>query len=336
MISKSNSLRRDLPILQKSAIEALAFVPKRMEMPDSWIGHMPFAYTLVRAVKPRVIVELGTHTGNSYFCMCQAVAEAQTGSTCYAVDTWQGEEHAGYYDTAVFGEVSGYNQSQYASFSRLLKMTFDEARSSFANNSISLLHIDGLHTYEAVKHDFDSWYPKVAERGLILFHDTRARHREDFGVWRLWDEIKTRYRYTLEFDHSWGLGVLFKGDTLPSDAFLNNLFDDDLRSYWLEVFQASGQALRNSFESMGTQQELARSQQELTRSQQELTRSREFVEAMSAELQELKTNQSLVEQTNQHLQAELLALRSSTSWKITWPVRLVGAVSKRILHTGGS
>lgn len=315
MINKSENLYLDLPLAQKLAIEALAFAPKRIEMPESWIGHMPFAYTLIRAAKPRVIVELGTHTGNSYFCMCQAVAEAQIDSKCFAVDTWKGEEHAGHYDASVFEEVASYNQAHYESFSRLLKTTFDEALSSFADNSVSLLHIDGLHTYEAVKHDFDSWYPKVAEGGLILFHDTNARHREDFGVWLLWDEIKTRYRYTLEFDHSWGLGVLVKGDTLPDDAFLNKLFDDDLRSYWSEVFRASGQALLRAFE--------------LTRTYKALVQSRELVDSMSAESQELK-------QTNQHLQAELLALKSSTSWKITWPVRLVGAVSERILHTGRS
>lgn len=298
--------------LTKVASGALAFRPKRI-VESAWIGHMPFAYTLVRHAKPRLIVELGTHTGNSYFCMCQAVVETQIGSTCFAVDTWEGEEHAGCYDESVFENVSAYNIENYSGFSRLLKKTFDEALSSFADNSISILHIDGLHTYEAAKHDFDSWYPKVAEGGLILLHDIRARHREDFGVWRLWDEIKTRYRYTLEFDHSWGLGVLIKGDTLPNDAFLNKLFDDELRCYWLDVFRASGQALLKAFE--------------LTHTQQELAQSRELVDAMSAETQELQ-------QTNQHLQAELLALKSSTSWKISWPVRFVGALSKRILHKG--
>jgi glycosyltransferase involved in cell wall biosynthesis len=129
---------------------------------------------------------------------------------CYAVDTWEGDEHAGFYDNSIFEAVTVYNENQYYTFSRLLRMTFDDALSHFSNRSIDLLHIDGLHTYEAVKHDFESWLPKLSRSGVVLFHDINVKER-DFGVWKFWEEIANLYPH-IAFDHSAGLGVLMVGD----------------------------------------------------------------------------------------------------------------------------
>lgn len=40
------------------------------------------------------------------------------------------------------------------------------------NEKIDLLFIDGDHTYEAVKQDFEEWFPFVKKGGVIVFHDS--------------------------------------------------------------------------------------------------------------------------------------------------------------------
>ena len=191
--------------------------PDRLVAPRSWAGHIPFAFWLVEALRPRLVVELGTHSGNSYCAFLQAIAAAGVDARAFAVDTWRGDEQAGHYDETVHAELAAYHDPRYGSFSTLLRMRFDEALPRFADRSIDLLHIDGLHTDEAVRHDFETWLPKLSDRGVVLLHDT-AERRPDFGVWRLFGELSSRYP-AFAFAHSHGLGVLYVGSApMPADV----------------------------------------------------------------------------------------------------------------------
>jgi glycosyltransferase involved in cell wall biosynthesis len=181
--------------------------------PSQWTEHVPFAMFVVEAVRPQVVVELGTHFGVSYCAFCQAIKTLRLGARAYAVDTWQGDPHTGFYGAEVLNDLRRHHDPLYCSFSRLIQSTFAEAVGHFPDGTIDLLHIDGCHTYEAVKLDFETWLPKVSERGVILFHDINVREN-DFGVWRFWEEVKDRYR-SFAFVHQHGLGVLAVGQTCP-------------------------------------------------------------------------------------------------------------------------
>lgn len=173
-----------------------------------WSGHKFFAYDFVRNFKPKTIVELGTHKGTSLWSFAQATKDGELDIEISAVDTWQGEEHAGFYGEEIFDEVKKIKETFYPKIKiNLLRKTFDGAVSEFKDKSINLLHIDGLHTYKAVKHDFETWLPKVEEDGAIMFHDIFVS-KGDFGVYKLWEELRKKYD-GIEFHHSFGLGVLF-------------------------------------------------------------------------------------------------------------------------------
>jgi len=118
-------LARQPEIAQETAIPAEAtgfaapelslltpsFIPRRYKPHNvgEWTGHLTFASDLIVALRPALIVELGTHWGEAYFTFCQTVQEHGLSTICYAVDHWQGDEHAGRYGEEVFDEVSHYN-----------------------------------------------------------------------------------------------------------------------------------------------------------------------------------------------------------------------------------
>src|SRR4051812_22412176 len=144
------------------------------------------------AQRPGAFVELGSHHGTSYFAFCQAAARLALDARCFAVDTWRGDEHAGFYDERVFNKVRAHNDAHYSGFSSLVRSTFDEASQHFSDGTVDLLHIDGLHTFDAVSHDFDSWLPKLSKRAVVLLHDINVRER-GFGVFRLFEALKASY-----------------------------------------------------------------------------------------------------------------------------------------------
>ncbi|HEY7511903.1 MAG TPA: glycosyltransferase [Vicinamibacteria bacterium] len=189
-------------------------LPRRLTPHSGWIEHIPFGMLLVDLLRPRTLVELGTYFGDSYCAFCEAVLELGLDTRCCAVDTWQGDSQTGFYGPRVLAELGAHHDPLYGRFSRLVQSTFDAALPQFEDGSIDLLHIDGYHTYEAVRHDFEAWLPKVSARGVVLLHDI-AVTEGDFGVHRLWGELKRRWPH-FEFAHGHGLGLLAVGAERPA------------------------------------------------------------------------------------------------------------------------
>lgn len=181
-------------------------------------------------------------------------------------------------------------------------MTFDDAVTYFADESIELLHIDGLHTYEAVHHDFETWLPKLAPGAVVMFHDTNVRER-NFGVWKLWKELQVRYPTNLEFAHSHGLGVLQ----------LNNA-PDNKKLEWLQPSSPEKQRLINYFAALGSRQ-LERF--ELSELKQHAASLNQAVVERDRQIASL--NQAVAERDRR-----IERIQGSTSWKVSAPIRWIG------------
>jgi lipopolysaccharide biosynthesis protein/predicted nucleic acid-binding Zn-ribbon protein len=273
---------------------SMLWTPERRAV-SHWIEHVPFAFWLVDVLRPHRIVELGTYNGVSYSAMCQAVKSLGLSTACFAVDTWKGEEYMGFYREDVYREFAAFHDRSYGAFSQLVRSTFDEAQPHFEDGSIDLLHIDGVHTYEAVRHDYRSWLPKLSANAVVLFHDTNVRERE-FGVFRLWSEI-TGEKPHFDFLHGYGLGIL--GEGRGYSGALGNLFsankDDRLASSIREMFAALGRSLRASCERPGLDQPLLESTSEagklrnrLAACEDELTLLKQGLAESSAEIGRLR------------------------------------------------
>ena len=47
------------------------FNVRRKKIFSTWTDHLPFGYDLAEALRPELLVELGTHNGASFFIFCQ-------------------------------------------------------------------------------------------------------------------------------------------------------------------------------------------------------------------------------------------------------------------------
>jgi methyltransferase family protein len=300
--------------MQMNSLSLPNFIPRRYRHANcgSWSGHLAFANDLIAAIQPRIIVELGTHWGESYFGFCQSVAEQKLSCLCYAVDHWQGDEHAGLYGEEVYQDVHKYNDTHYNSFSYLLRTDFDQALSYFDDCSIDLLHIDGFHTYEAGSHDFRSWLPKIRPRGIVLLHDIVVRER-NFGVWRLWDEIKVEFPETFEFHHSFGLGVVRKPGEDQQPALLKALFDSpaSIQDHVRRLYVVYASHVDHMLASANKKPSGGVEGDELRR---ELQRSEEACSRAMEELASLRASLELEQRMR-------WGMEHSRSWRITKPLR---------------
>ena len=262
--------------------------PARLVWPSPWVGHIPFALWLVEALRPRVVVELGVHSGNSYCAFLQAVQSLELAAQCYGIDHWRGDEHSDHYGDDVYSELCSYHDPLYGSFSTLIRTTFEDALPYFSDRSVDLLHIDGFHTYEAVAKDFSDWLPKMSSRGVVLFHDINVRER-GFGVWQFWEEeIAARYP-TLAFVHSHGLGLAYVGSEGPPVSLRTLLASSDpdtisrIRSYFARL----GTSLIDRFalrQAEGIAGRVRTSEEELDAARAEILRLVETADAYRIEV----------------------------------------------------
>lgn len=313
-----NPLRKDqaMDCLTAAEIAPLFWRPIRLGVISAWWEHVPFAHWLVAAMQPQSIVELGTHNGVSYAAFCEAVSRLALDTQCHAIDTWKGDEHAGNYGEHVYTELKTFHDARYGSFSTLLRLTFDDASSYFADGSIDLLHIDGLHSYDAVSHDFDTWLPKMSERGVVLFHDINVR-AGDFGVWKLWGELRQRYP-SFSFVHGHGLGVLATG-VVPDEAIKDLCSIGDLArvSAIRERFALVGERWNLEYRDAERARELGRREQmiavlgdETDGLRQQLKHYVEHAEQLERAIELVKESHRARDQQIQRQEDELNALRS--------------------------
>lgn len=268
--------------------------PSRLSDVRGWQEHIPFAFWLTERLRPNRFVELGTHRGDSYCAFCQAVDRLRLPTRCHAIDTWRGDSHSSLYGPEILAELKGYHDPKYAGFSELIRSTFDDALGRFADGSIDLLHIDGFHTYSAVKHDFETWLPKLSRRGVVLMHDTHELAQPTFGVWRYWDEVRQKYPH-FQFRHGHGLGVLAVGpESRPLLADLTDASDE------------RAELVRGVFAALGAR---VRLQGELSATKQDL---------QSAAKRELDLRVQLVraERRGDDLDSTVRAMRHTWSWRI--------------------
>lgn len=171
-------------------------------------------YGLVKASKPGVVVEIGSARGRSACFMGMALKENGSGKL-YAIDP---HTHTAWNDTDSIDTYeilkSNVNSLGLNGVVEILRNTSTEIASGW-NLSIDILFIDGDHSYEGAKRDWDLFSPFVKPFGSVVFHDTlwdltpNAKYaRADMGVPRFVDELRLAGYPVITIDRDFGVSLV--------------------------------------------------------------------------------------------------------------------------------
>ncbi|MDE2439014.1 MAG: class I SAM-dependent methyltransferase [Patescibacteria group bacterium] len=172
---------------------------------SAWNENEEFSKKIVSELHPNVIVDLGVHYGDSTFLFCEAAMLEGIYPMIFGIDTFEGDYYTGRYNDVYEYTIK---ESYKYPLVHIRKETFRKFSEFCKENSISidLLHVDGSHSYEETKENYELFLPFLREGGCVLFHDTKME-----GVKKLFDEITEGKDKDLfyEFDNNYGLGVFY-------------------------------------------------------------------------------------------------------------------------------
>ncbi|KUK16874.1 class I SAM-dependent methyltransferase [Thermococcus sibiricus] len=163
--------------------------------------------------KPKVVLEIGTANGGTLFLFTRV---ASKDATLISVDLPGGRFGGGYPDWKVPLYKAFALPTQEFHLIRADSHnpeTLEAIKEILNGMKVDFLFIDGDHTYEGVKADFEMYSPLVRKGGIIAFHDIVPGPEENVGgVPRFWEEIRKKYKYR-EIVKSWnqggyGIGIL--------------------------------------------------------------------------------------------------------------------------------
>jgi cephalosporin hydroxylase len=169
---------------------------------------------IVSELKPSVLLEIGTAAGGTLYLFPKV---AQPNALIISVDLPGGTYGGGYPERKIPFYKSFARDRQRIELVRADSHnpeTLQRVKDVLGDRRIDLLFIDGDHTYEGVKKDFELYSPLVRLGGIVALHDI-VRHPPETGaqVNLFYDEIKETYPHK-EIVENWnqgwaGIGIIF-------------------------------------------------------------------------------------------------------------------------------
>jgi cephalosporin hydroxylase len=148
----------------------------------------------VAEIDPETVCEIGTARGGSYYVWTRAL----DATNHLSIDLPSGRFGGGHSRRRAefLNEVCGRPgiEQTFLRGDSHAPETVTHVEERLAGRDIDFLFIDGDHTYEGAKGDFERYAPLVAEGGLIAFHDiVDIEHDPNCEVDRLWRELRDEY-----------------------------------------------------------------------------------------------------------------------------------------------
>lgn len=141
-------------MIYSSFLSPASFWRPDHQISSPWAEHAPFAFWLVSALRPDLLVQSGSHCEAAYLAFCQAIGRLGLTTRCIAA------------------------------------AASEAGLETFGNNTVDLLHLAGNHPADHACCDFAAWRPKLSPQAIVLFDDTRGAG----GQAALWSELSRKHR----------------------------------------------------------------------------------------------------------------------------------------------
>lgn len=186
---------------------------RKMYLNQIWAEWKEFLCFLASGIGPKRILEIGTGSGGSTYFLSKLGGE---GSLLISIDM---DPVCNEY-IAMFRKYRGQRMSCIVADSHEAA-TVQTVAALLDGTPLDLLFIDGDHSYDGVKNDFELYSALCTDKSFICFHDINPDYGTSRGiqtdakageVYKFWNEIKSRYDYT-EFietreQDGFGIGVI--------------------------------------------------------------------------------------------------------------------------------
>lgn len=127
-------------------------------------GEVAALYKYLHLIPVGNVLEIGIEYGRS----TSVIAEIQKerGYKFYAVDPFNVQDNGAEAKAHVLSQIKKYKWNI-----NLLEMTSEKAKAKLIGKKFNLIHIDGDHSYEAVRLDCDLWLSNIEKGGFVCFDD---------------------------------------------------------------------------------------------------------------------------------------------------------------------
>ena len=164
---------------------------KPIQIKDEFVGLLE----IFKEANPKVIMEIGTAMGGTLFSFCKLAKE---NVLIISLDLPEGPFGGGYsewkipfYKAFIKGEQKLYLLRKDSH----KQETLEEVKKVLGCKLIDSLFIDGDHTYDGVKKDFEMYSQLVLKGGIIALHDIAIHPPEtNIFVHDFWEELKNQYQ----------------------------------------------------------------------------------------------------------------------------------------------
>jgi hypothetical protein len=181
-----------------------------------FLGFGLIHYSLIRNLKPKRILCIGSRQGFIPAILALACKDNKQGKVDFVDASYSKGTNKSWGGTGFWKKTNPEHHFSTLNLSRHIKthvITSEEFSKKYPKRKYQYIYIDGDHSYQGVKLDYELFWPKLEKNGFMVFHDVIAKGKLEggtFGVWKLWKEINSKGKIILPFPKTSGLGIVQK------------------------------------------------------------------------------------------------------------------------------